>query len=330
MRELTRREALAGATTLGAVAVAGCVSSGGDDDTGNTDETGADDSQDSGDIGEDNDEPEQDNGEESQEPQESPLELVGTEVTATNGSCGSGDQVEASVTDGDVTLSGKIPASNPCHAAVIEDQSMEDGSVSMTVGLESASGDTEVCPSCLGVIDYEAVLEFSEDLSDLSALDSLTVEHGGRSEETHTIEEAGVVSGRRSRGGDGSGDDAVDRAVLADSIATTDRGCTSNLPPSDEPERAEADDETEVTQEDNTVTVQGSVAARTPCHEAVLDQVSYDSGVLSLTVATESNLETGEVCMECLAEIKYEATVDVAEDVTVEEVSVTHIQPGSL
>jgi hypothetical protein len=312
MRELTRREALAGATALGAVAVAGCVSNSDDDEdpASNDPETSTS----------------QDNGEDAGEEQETPLELLGTELTANDGSCGSGDQVEATVTDGDVTLSGKIPASNPCHEAVLRDGTMEDGSLSMTVEVESTSGEGESCAQCLGVVDYEATLEFSEDLTDLSALSSLTVEHGGRSGETHTIEEAGVVSGRVSLGEDGSRDGATGEAVLADSIVTTERGCTGNIPPSGELERESADEETSVSQSDNTVTVQGSLTASTPCHEANLERVSYDGGVLSLAVGTESNLDSDEMCVECLAELEYEATVEVADGVAVEDVSVAHIQ----
>jgi len=331
MKGLTRREALAGATALGAVAVAGCVSSNDDDNTENPE---SDESQDNGGTT-------QENGEDNQGPEKTELELVGTALAATDGSCGSGDQVEASVTDGDITLSGKVPVSNPCHEAVLGDGTLEDGSLSITVGVESTSGDTETCALCLGVVDYEATLELSEELTDLSPLASLTVEHGGRSGETHTIEEAGVVSGRLSHrdsgsrdeesqdNGDGAtGDDVTRAAVLADSIVTTDRGCTGNIPPSGEPERVAADEETTVTQQDNTVTVQGSLTASTPCHAAALERVSYDSGVLSLSVLAESNLDPNEMCVECLAELEYEATVEMADDVTVEDVSVTHIQAG--
>ena len=319
MRTLTRREALAGATGLGAVAIAGCVSSNDDNEDDGGDAANSDPQS----------ENDQENGGESRDNGDGPeteLELVGIELTETSGSCGSGDQVEASAVDGDITLSGKLPASNPCHEAVVRDGTMEDGSLSMTVAVESTSGENETCASCLGVVDYEATLEFSEELTDLSALSSLTVEHGGRSGVTHTIEEAGVVSGAGSRGDSGSGDDAMEAAVLASSIVTTNRGCTGEIPPSDSPERIDADGETEFSQSDDTVTVDGSLVASTPCHEAYIDSVGYDSGTLSLTVGVESNTDPDELCVECLAEIEYEATVDVAEDVTVRSVSVDHIQ----
>ena len=315
MQKLTRREALAGATGLGAVAIAGCVSSNDDNEDNGGDAANSD--------------PESENGGESRDNgdgQETELELVGMELTETSGSCGSGDQVEASAVDGDITLSGKLPASNPCHEAVVRDGTMEDGSVSMTVAVESTSGENETCASCLGVVDYEATLEFSEELTDLSALSSLTVEHGGRGGATHTIEKTGVVSGAGSRGDGDSGDDATEAVVLANSIVTTNRECTGEIPPTGSPERVDADRETEFSQSDDTVTVDGSLVASTPCHEAYIDSVGYDSGTLSLTVGVESNTDPDELCVECLAEIEYEATVEVAEDVTVQSVSVSHIQ----
>ena len=317
MQKLTRRDALAGATGLGAVAIAGCVSGSDDNEGGDAANSDPDPENDQENGGES-----RDNGDE----QETELALVGMELTETSGSCGSGDQVEASVVDGDIILSGKLPASNPCHEAVVSNGTMEDRSLSMTVGVESTSGEDETCASCLGVVDYEATLEFSEELTDLSMLSALTVEHGGRSGETHTIEEAGVVSGAGSRGDGSSGDNGMETPVLANAIVTTNRGCTGEVPPSGSPERVGADEETEFSQSENTVTVEGSLVASTPCHEAYIDRVGYDSGTLSLTVGVESNTDPDELCVECLAEIEYEATVDVAEDVTVQSVSVSHIQ----
>jgi hypothetical protein len=202
---------------------------------------------------------------------------------------------------------------------------LEDGSLSVTVAAESTSGD-DLCASCLGVVDYEGRLEFSQELTDLSGLTNITVEHGGRSGETHTIEQIGVMSGDVSGTEDGSGDDATETAVLADSIVTTERGCTSDVPPSGGPERAEADEEREFSQSNNTITIQGSVTAPTPCHEAYIDSVSYENGVLSVTVGAESNLDPDQVCVECLAELEYEAAVEVDDDITVDAVSVSHIQ----
>jgi hypothetical protein len=345
MRELTRRDALAGAAALGAVGLAGCVSENNDDngDDGEDNPDNTDNPENANDP--DSSSSEDNGGDDGSNPeaqQGSELELLDTELTTANTECGSGDMVEATITNGDLELAGKMPASNPCHDAVLDDATLEDGVLSVAVGVEDATSEDEGCVQCLGVVDYEGTLAFSEDLSDLSAFESVTVEHGGTSGQTHTVRETGVVSGSVS-GEDGRSDDrddadgdesdadgdGLESAVLANSIATTDRSCTGNIPPGDEPERVDADDRTEFSQTDNTVTVEGTLTASTPCHEAYTESVSYDGGVLSLVVGVESNLADDEYCTECLAEIQYEATVEVAEQTTVDDVSVTHIQAGS-
>lgn len=306
MEELTRRDALAGATALGAVAVAGCVAS--DDST---------------------DEPENQTGPESNAAPDSAdssgssLELRETSIETTETNCGSGDMVEASVTDGDLLLSGKLPVGNPCHEALLDVVTLESGVLSVSVRAESSS---EACTSCTGVVDYEGTLTFSQELSDLSAFDSVTVDHGGTSGETHVVEEAGVVSGQVSRGGAESSGEDPQSTVLADSVVTTSRDCTGNIPPSSDPERVGADEETEFSRSDGTVTVEGAVTASTPCHEAYIENVDYTDGQVSLVVGVRSNLDEDELCTECLAEIRYRATVEIAEAATVSDVSVTHIE----
>jgi len=309
MRELTRRDALASATALGAVVIAGCVAEDGDSDPNETDD---------------------DNGDTGQDP-DSGLELVGSDITTTAADCGTGDTVEASISDGDIVLTGAVPASNPCHEAVLEASALEDGALSVVVGLEDTTEDGEGCASCTGVVDYEATLEFSEALEDLSPFESFSVEHGGNSGEVHTIEETDTAVGGTGPGSDGdSGDEADDDAddssqggVADHSIATTGGECT-NETPGDDIERIDAGEETEFTQTDDTVTVSGSLLAPNPCHEAYLEGVSYDDGVLSLVVGTE--WEGGGYCQECVGEIHYEATVSLVDGTVVDDVSVTHLQ----
>jgi hypothetical protein len=323
MRDLSRRDVLAGATALGAVALAGCVAENDDDETDDPDNTSDPDNAESSDNGDDT-------GSEPESASEPELELLETELTTASADCGSGDLVEATVTDGDLTLEGKLPASNPCHEAALDRATLEDGALSVAVRAAETTGEDETCMSCLGVVEYEGTLSFSADLTDLSTFESVTVEHGGTSGETHTIEEAGVVNGQVSRSGDRSEGESdggrVENTVLADSVVTTDRSCTGNIPPSGDPERVEASDRTEFTQTGSTVTVQGSLTASTPCHEAYVESVNYNDGELSLVVGAESNLDPGELCTECLADIQYEATVELAEGVSVDGVSVTHIE----
>lgn len=334
MKEISRRDALAGATALGAVALAGCVANNSDDDENENPESTEDpdpadntNNTDSSDDPDSSTETTGDSEDDGEQETAGSLELLETGLTTTNAACGSGDLVEADTSDGAVTLEGKIPSSDPCHEAVLEDARLEDGALSVVVGVESTDSG---CAQCLGVVEYEGTLSFSQDLSDLSMFESFNVEHRGSSGETHVIEEAGVVTGRVSRQGDqsggGSGGGRTRNAVLANSIETISRDCSGGVPSRNSPERVEADEETEFSQSGSTVTVEGSVGASTPCHEAFVESVSYNSGVLSVVVGAESNLGQEEFCTECVAEIEYEAAVEVAEDIAVDDVSVTHIE----
>lgn len=303
MKELTRRDALVGATALGAVALAGCVAD--DDEPEETGENGTD------------------NG-----AADSELELIDTGITTVAADCGDGDLVEATVDGSSVVLEGTVPAANPCHEAALDGASLEDGELSVEVGVESDPPEDGPCAQCTGVVDYEATLELSEEIEDLSVFGSLTVEHGGRSGETHTIETAGVAAGGGSRATDqeADGDDrAAERedAVLSHGIETVETGCTNGTGAGDREGRVDASDETAFTQSGETVTVDGSIGAPTPCYEAVIEEVSYEDGVLSLVVSVQP-VDEDQLCTDCIADVDYEATVELTEGTTVDDVSVTH------
>jgi hypothetical protein len=103
--------------------------------------------------------------------------------------------------------------------------------------------------------------------------------------------------------------------VLGHTVETTDSGCTTK---SIGTARKRG-----VTRTDGGVTVEGSLVTSTPCYAAVVESVSYDSGDLTLAVSAEP--EPG-VCIECIGEITYEATVSLSEGVTVDTVSVAHLE----
>ena len=313
MRELTRRDVLAGATALGAVAVAGCVADDDDDDPEGEPDGGAGDELD--------------------------LELVETGITTLSADCGDDDLVEATVEGSSLVLDGTVPSADPCHEAVL-DADLTDGALSAGVTLEEDLPDEGTCAQCTGVVEYEATLELSEEISDLSVFESVTVEHGGRSGETHRIEEAGTVAGAAARGDEASDTDETgdadeprdtaeasdDGGVVTHSVVTTDTGCTSGTG-GGRPERVDADEDVTTTQREETVTVEGAVVASTPCHEAIVESASYNAGTLSLVVDTQSTLGDDEMCMECLGEVEYEVTVELTEGTTVDDISVTHIEP---
>ena len=327
MRELTRRDALAGATALGAVVLAGCVSEndGTDDEPGTRSEDGGTD--------DGNTEPESTDDAESESggSEEQDLELLDTTLSSAEAERGRGDMVSADTADGDVVVTGTLPTPTPHYEAVLSEATLEGRDLRLVVDAERTLEEEQAGTQPLGVVDYELTLDFSVELADLSMFDSFRVEHGGRSQETHTVEAAGVATGTVAGRGDGddgrSSDVAESGTVLASSIVTTDRGCIGGTR-GNSPDRVDVSDEVEFSQDGATATVLGAVSASTPCHEAFLESVGYGAGTLQVVVGAESNLDRDEYCTECIADIEYEVTVELAEGTEVGDVSVTHLQDG--
>ena len=324
MRELTRRGALAGATALGAVALAGCVSEndGTDDPENQSESSGGDDPNNS----EAEAEPESgDSGEQD-------LELLDTTLSSAEAERGRGDMVSADVADSDVVVTGTLPTPTPHYEAVLSEATLDGRDLRLVVDAERTLDEEQAGTQPLGIVDYELTLNFSVEMDDLSIFDSFRVEHGGRSQETHTIETAGVTTGAVA-GSDNEEDDsrssdvAEQGTVLASSIVTTNRGCTGGTR-GNSPDRVDASDEAELSQDGDTATIQGAVSASTPCHEAFLESVGYGAGTLQVVVGAESNLDRNEYCTECIADIEYEVTVELAEGTDVSNLSVTHLQGG--
>jgi len=329
MRKLTRRDALAGATALGAVALAGCVSEndGADDEPGNQSENSGADNGEAASESTDDAEPE---STEDGDSEEATLELLDTSFSSAEGEQGRGDMVSADVADGDIVVTGTLPTPTPHYEAVLSDATLAGRDLRLAVDAERTLDEEQAGTQPLGVVDYEVTLEFSVDMGDLSMFDSFSVEHGGRSQRTHTVEAAGVatgaVAGRGEDEDDGrSSDVAESGTVLASSIVTTDRGCTGGTG-ANSPDRVDASDEAELSQNGDTATVQGAVSASPPCHEAFLESVGYGAGTLQVVVGAESNLDPDEYCTECIADIEYEVTVELAEGTDVSTLSVTHLQ----
>lgn len=318
MSELTRRDALAGVTTLGAVALAGCVS-----ENNNEDDQPGDQSENSGE-----DDP---NDAENGDSQEPTVELLDTTFSSAEGDQGRGDTVSADVTDGDVVVTGTLPTATPHYEAVLSNATLEERDLRLAVDAERTLEEGQAGTQPLGVVDYEVSLEFSVEIENLSMFDSFRVEHGGRSQETHTVEAAGVPTGAVAGRVDGDTDDersssvAESGTVFARSIVTTDRGCTGGTrdPSLD---RVDASEEATLSQNGDTATVRGAVLASTPCHEAFLESVDYDAGTLQVVVGAESNLGPDEYCTQCIADIEYEVTVELTEGTDVSSLSVTHLR----
>jgi hypothetical protein len=334
MRDLTRRDVLAGTTALGAVALAGCVandSDGGDNnpedgDNGNSDPENEDPNE--GTENENPDEGTNDPGtEDSDEGTNETLELVETRFTSGAVARSPNDRAEATITDGAVSISGAVPVSTPCHEAVLSDASLDEGRLSVAVDVEDTN-EGQTCAQVISSVEYEVTLGFSQAITDLSPFSSVTVEHGGQSGTVHTISETGVVAGdgqtgRSGGSGDGDGTEAG-ATVLGHSIRTVETGCASGAG-----DKRQAVADTEFSRSDGVVTVSESLTASNPCHEAYIERVGYDDGTLLLTVGAEKALEEGQYCAQCLGEIQYEASVEVAPEAAVETVSVTHLGPDT-
>ena len=334
MREFTRRDALAGATALGAVALAGCVSeNNGDDDPENQSENGGADDPDNGEAeseSTDNNDDAESGDAEDGETSDRSLELLDTSFSSAEAEQGRGDMVTADIADGDVVVTGTLPTPTPHYEAVLSEATLEGRDLRLVVDAERTLEEGQAGTQPLGVVDYDLTLSFSVEVDDLSVFDSFSVEHGGRSQETHTVEAAGVatgaVAGRGEDEGNGqSGDAAEQGTVLASSIVTTNRDCTGRTG-ANSPDRVDASDEAELSRNGDTATVRGAVSATTPCHDAFLESVGYGAGTLRVVVGAESNLGPREFCTECIADIEYEVTVELAEGTDVSNLSVTHIQ----
>lgn len=163
MTDYTRREALAGALTLGAVTVAGCVTGSGDtpdpenDSSSNDDgngtatpddsENGTDASGDSNDID---------------------TAVVDSSVETTSATCGNpGDSsADVSVTNTTVTVEGtRGGLSNPCQEAALGSVGVADGVLTVEVTTNSTAGPNEVCVDCVGTVEYVATVELESTIS---------------------------------------------------------------------------------------------------------------------------------------------------------------------
>lgn len=125
----------------------------------------------------------------------------------------------------------------------------------------------------------------------------------------------------QENGGNGNKDDEADappEGVAEISIETISADCSSS---DDETANAESTD--------GGVKITGALTAPDPCHGAVIDLASSDlsQNRLSLTVDVDDTSE--ESCMDCVGLVEYEIPVELEDDVSVNEVSIQHVDGGS-
>jgi hypothetical protein len=285
-----------------------------------------------------------------QDPDDGSHAVVGTSIETVDASCGTGEDDAVAVTfeDDAVALEGVLPAPNPCHEALVEAASYEAGTLSVAIDAADATGEDEGCVQCHGSVTYRADVE----LEDASAVETVLVDHatptGGEHELDPDDESSGTEddefdesdeNGTDESGEDGtneSDDDGTDGsddddeytpdAVVDASIETVEAECSTGEDGEVEAECSTGEDgEVEVAFEGASVVVEGSLPAPTPCHEAALADVEIEGDELSLRVDVRS---TGEVCVECVGAIEYEAVVELDGAITIESVRIDHVTRG--
>lgn len=120
-------------------------------------------------------------------------------------------------------------------------------------------------------------------------------------------------SGPESGGG---GTDDPEPTLESRNIETTGSGCSDG-------DHGDAS----VNVGDSSITVEGTIQASDPCHEAILQDVALEDRTLSLTVDVEA---TGAMCTECVGEIDYEATFEIENVDGVESANVDHVGGPSM
>lgn len=165
---MNRRDLLRGVAAAGAAGtLAGCVSENDPDDTAD----GADSDSDP------------DPGADDDPDTQAPPSLAGSELVTAQGDCaGGGDRATASVEfdTAAVTVTGGVGTPNPCYEAELAEPSYDADADELTVTVAVTAEDV-VCQSCVGVVRYEAAVEFDGGLPG-----AVTVRHQ-RDGETTTV-----------------------------------------------------------------------------------------------------------------------------------------------
>lgn len=123
----------------------------------------------------------------------------------------------------------------------------------------------------------------------------------------------GLAGCFEANAGAGDGDDGT---ALGDSdVETVDTDCLTGELSDPEIEIGEA-----------VVEVTGSIRAPDPCHDAVLADVRIEDGTLVIEVDVA---ERDEICVQCVGEISYAATVAVDDPDALDDVRVEHADQGA-
>lgn len=62
---------------------------------------------------------------------------------------------------------------------------------------------------------------------------------------------------------------------------------------------------------DKTIRIAGQIAVPQPCYQVMLESASYDTATETLTVTIAVGNQTKNICVSCIGEVPYEATVEL-------------------
>jgi hypothetical protein len=181
---MKRRTVLKRAGALsGTLAVAGCLTdspgggggSGGDESGDET--TSPSDSDGSDDGEESTSAPSETTEGGDAEAMDSSQALASSSLETVSAGCGSGSSASVAFDGSDVSITGKVDVSDPCHEAVFADVSLEEDT--LTVNVEATETDADACQQCLAVVEYSAGFEFADD-----GPTTVTVKHNSQGETT--------------------------------------------------------------------------------------------------------------------------------------------------
>lgn len=303
MDRITRRSLLEGATAVGALAIAGCVAQPEDASGGSPDRTDPDpDPDDTTDGTTDPDEETTDPGDRNPG-DDTPTETItdtpgidGASIETIEARCGSPDEDGITVDKNaeTVIIDGSLPASNPCHEAVLEAAAVEDAGLSVVIDAADTTGEDEGCVTCYGTVSYRAEIELVEP----QAAEWARVNHKTGDQHAARCE---------------SSTDAK-TPITSASLETIESDCMSG-------------DSEEVTVEfgDEAITVTGTLVASNPCHEAVFGPIALEDNQLSVAVDARSTREAGEICVDCVGAVAYMARIVPEDPAGVERVRIDHV-----
>lgn len=281
MQEITRRKTILGALGTGAVALAGCVSNGGQGEANSGDDTGGDD--DGNDDGD----------------HDSDTAIADSTIERVGSDCAGPDPgaVTVALDEGTYLIDGVVDTPTPCYLPVLDEVTLEDGTLSITVAIEEETGEDDEpveCVTCEGMVLYQSSIELAED----TTVETVAVTH--EPGQQFTIDESEFGDGRPT--------------IVSTSIETT---------------RADTrDDEKSTVQEfehdDDRVTVQGSIPTDTPHYEAVILESSIRHRQVQLAIGVESTLNDDEAGTLPTGIVEYEAEIELENGDALESARIDH------